>query len=63
MAGVPSFDCVVEPAVRGTYTFDSAGVFPISFNLYEFTGNAGERYIVATALEGTAIEQPEIRWL
>jgi len=33
----------------------------ISFNLYELLGNANERYILATAIEG-AEEQPEIRW-
>jgi len=34
----------------------------ISFHLYELTGNAGERYILATAVKGTEMEQPEIRW-
>jgi len=55
--------------LRGLSVFDinSAPSFisnasPLSFNLYELTGNTGERYILATAIEGTDIEQPEIRW-
>jgi phosphopantetheinyl transferase len=34
----------------------------VNFHLYELTGNADERYILATALAGTEAEQPEIRW-
>jgi len=34
----------------------------ISFHLYELTGNASERYILAAAIEGIEMEQPEIRW-
>ena len=33
----------------------------LSFYLYELSGGAGERYIVATAIAGTEAE-PEIRW-
>jgi len=34
----------------------------VNILLYELTGNAGERYILATAIKGTETEQPEIRW-
>jgi len=63
MPNAPSFICG-----EGLYTSGVGNISPISFNLYELTGNlpseegGDERYILATALEGTAIEQPEIRW-
>jgi len=56
MAGVPSFI-----SGEGAYTFGSAGVSPVSFDLYELTGNGDEHYMLATAIEGIE-EQPEIRW-
>jgi len=59
MAGAPSFVSGEDP---GRFAFDADGVSPISFNLYELSGSAGERYILAAALEGTETEQPEIRW-
>jgi len=34
----------------------------VNILLYELTGGAGERYILATAIEGTEMEPPEIRW-
>jgi len=39
----------------------AACVSPVFFNLYELSGNVGERYILAAAVEGTE-KQPEIRW-
>jgi len=62
MAGAPSFMCG-----DGLYTFGVVDAFSIFFNLYELSGSAGERYILAAAIErteieGTAVEQPEIRW-
>jgi len=57
MASVPSLICGED-----TCAFCAAGASPISFNLYELTAEAGERYILATAIEGTETEQPEIRW-
>jgi phosphopantetheinyl transferase len=57
--------------LRGLSVFDMAGApcFIISknqprstFHLYELSGSAGERYILATALAGTETEPPEIRW-
>jgi len=66
MGGAPSFIKDAEPGRRGTFReqfkLDAAGVSPVLFNLYELTGNAGEHYILATAIEGTEAEQPEIRW-
>jgi len=59
MAGAPSF---VSGENTSRFAFDADGVFPISFNLYELSGSAGERYILATAIEGKEMEQPEIRW-
>jgi hypothetical protein len=62
MAGAPSFICGVEPEVRGTYFFGAATASPISFNLYELLDGADERYMLATAVEGAEVDQPEIRW-
>jgi hypothetical protein len=64
MAGAPSFICGIEPEVRGPSQFalGTAVSSPLSFNLYELSDNAGGRYILATAIAGTEIEQPEIRW-
>jgi len=79
LRGLSVFDINSAPSFisrEGLYTFGAVGVSPVLFNLYELTGNAGERYILATAvepqpsgecregspLEGTDIEQPEIRW-
>ncbi|MDR2718912.1 MAG: 4'-phosphopantetheinyl transferase superfamily protein [Treponema sp.] len=56
MAGAPSFI-----SGDGQFAFSASGASPILFNIYELAG-AGERYILATALEGTEMEQPEIRW-
>jgi phosphopantetheinyl transferase len=57
MAGAPSFI-----SGEGQFAFCAAVSSPLSFNLYELTGGADERYMLATAVEGTEIEQPEIRW-
>jgi 4'-phosphopantetheinyl transferase len=59
MAVAPSFTCgetLKEGAVAG------AEVSPLTFSLYELTGNADEHYILAAAIEGTEAYQPEIRW-
>jgi phosphopantetheinyl transferase len=56
MAGVPSF-------VSGkTLSGINANFESILFSLYELSGRADERYILAAALEGAKMEQPEIRW-
>jgi len=66
MSGTPSFINDAEPELRSPFReqfkIDAAGVSPISFNLYEFTGAGDERYIVATAIAGGEERQPEIRW-
>jgi len=62
MSGAPSFISRVEPAVSSSYILDFSDASPVLFNLYELTGNAGERYILATVIAGTEAEQPEIRW-
>jgi len=55
MSGVPSFINGEKPEIRnplrGQFVFSPTGSSPISFSLYELTGNAGERYILATTIE------------
>ena len=55
MSGVPSFVC-------GEGSLFNTNFEQISFNLYELTGAADERYILATAIAGGEERQPEIRW-
>jgi 4'-phosphopantetheinyl transferase len=59
MAGAPSFVSGEDPC---RFVFGAAVSSPLSFNLYELSDSDGEMYVLATALEGTEIEQPEIRW-
>ncbi|WP_461245926.1 4'-phosphopantetheinyl transferase family protein [Treponema sp. R6D11] len=59
MLSVPSFVNGVESAVRSSLL--NTRFEQISFSLYELTGSS-EQYILATALEGTEAEPPEIRW-
>jgi len=59
LRGLSVFDM---PAVPPCEVFLQSPASSISFNLYELTGNAGERYILAAAVEGTEIGQPGIRW-
>jgi hypothetical protein len=62
MGTVPSFICG-QGSCRGHFVFDAAVSAPISFYLYEISGNAGERYMLAAAFEGgTKTKDPEIRW-
>jgi hypothetical protein len=61
MAGLPSF-IYGEGFCTGHFAFDSAVSSPLSFGLYELSGGAGERYMLAAALEGTEDRQPEMRW-
>jgi len=53
-----------QPSLRETPCNSVVNILleQISFHLYELSGNAGERYILATAIEGTEMEPPEIRW-
>jgi len=61
MANVPSFVSGEDPC-SWRFEFASSGVSSILFNLYELSGSAGERYMLAAAIEGTETEQPQIRW-
>jgi len=61
MAGVPSF-ISGEDSCRGQFKFGASGASPVLFNLYELSGSAGKRYMLASAIEGTETEQPQIRW-
>jgi hypothetical protein len=58
MKGTPSFI-----SAEGQFAFGAAVTSPVFFNLYELINTAGERYALSTALEGTEIDQPEIRWV
>jgi phosphopantetheinyl transferase len=58
IAGAPSF---ISGDGLNRFAFNPAVSSALSFNLYELAG-ADQRYILATAVCGTDIEQPEIRW-
>jgi len=59
MANVPSF---ISDKDSSQFAFGADSVSPLLFSLYELSGNAGERYMLASAIAGTESEQPEIRW-
>jgi len=61
MAAVPSFISGEGQSLE-RFVFSATGVSSIIFNLYELAGSGGDRYILATAIEGTETEQAEIRW-
>ena len=56
MASCPSFI-----SDEGQISFCAAVSRPLSFRLYELTGTGGERYILASVIDGEHI-YPEIRW-
>ena len=68
MAGSPSF--ISESFIsdegpgqpKDAFAFEAAVSSPLSFNLYGLSDGADQHYILATAIEGTDREQPEIRW-
>ena len=77
LRGLSVFDMAAAPSfVSSENQHAFVGVSPLSFSLYELSGGAGERYIVATAIEpqpsgecreGSPLaraeaEPPEIRW-
>jgi len=64
LRGLSVFDMTSCPSfIRGeSLQFDAAVASPISFSLYEISDETGECYILATALEGTEQQLPEIRW-
>jgi phosphopantetheinyl transferase len=55
MAKVPSF------ISGGELAFSAAVFSPLAFYLYEL-GDADSCYMLATAFEGTVMEQPEVKW-
>ena len=61
MASSPSFISGNDGG-RGHFTFGGAVSSPLSFYLYELSGNSGERYYLAAAIEGQAQSQPVISW-
>lgn len=63
MTCAPSFVGNDESTCAGRLAFGAAVSQAISFRLYELSGGAGERYMLAAAIEGAAQAQPEIRWL
>ena len=72
MREAPSFVCERDPGREYFSPGITASAEPaasgLSFTLFELSGSSGERYILATALEGTpaaavsADVQPELRW-
>jgi len=57
MAACPSFLDDEEK-----FTFGASVSSPLSFCLYELSGSAAERYILAVAIEGTEQTHAEIQW-
>jgi hypothetical protein len=65
LRGLSVFDISGTPSFisgEGSFEFNEAVSSPLSFNLYDLTGGAGERYTLASVIEGTDEYQPEIRW-
>ena len=63
LRGMSVFDMAAVPSFidNGDFACNAAGSAPLTFRLYELCGT-GERYMLATAVEGAEAEQPEIRW-
>jgi len=66
LRGLSVFDMARAPSFAGggrlALDFEAASAAPLSFALYELSGGAGERYVLASAIEGGAPEPPELRW-
>jgi len=63
LRGLSVFDMAACPSfigAQGRFVFDAKVSSPLSFCLYELSGN--ERYMLAAALEGAEAVQPELRW-
>ncbi|MCL1815261.1 MAG: 4'-phosphopantetheinyl transferase superfamily protein [Treponema sp.] len=60
MPGVPSFIDGEDPC-RGNFVFCTAVPSLLLFRLYELSVVTGERYMLATVIEGMELD-PEIRW-
>jgi len=66
LRGLSVFDIAVAPSfISGKelhFTYNAPSLSPLSFRLYELSDNSGERYILATAIEGAEQTWPEIQW-
>ena len=62
MAACPSFIGAKGADAPCAFVFGAAVSSPLSFCLYELSGGRGERYMLATALEGTEQRRPEMHW-
>jgi len=65
LRGLSVFDMVSCPSfidAHGEFAVSAAVSSPLSFYLYELSGNPAERYMLATAIEGAEQPPPEIRW-
>jgi len=51
-----------ETQVSCQFAFTGAVSTPLSFYLYELSGKGGESYMLATAIEGTEQQPPQIQW-
>ena len=63
LRGLSVFDIGEVPSFihDGNFAFGATVTSPLSFRLYTL-GDENERYILATAFEGTEAEAPEMRW-
>jgi len=69
LRGLSVFDMAASPSFisdgsscKGHFAFSAAVSSPLSFRLYELSDGKGERYMLATVLEGAAETPPVIRW-
>jgi len=73
LRGLSVFDMAASPSFvrdkgkgRGQaddqFAFNAVVTSPLSFYLYEFSGEDSEMYMLATAIEGTEQQQPQIQW-
>jgi len=51
-----------EPQISCQFAFTEAVSSPLSFYLYELSGGDGQCYMLATAIEGTEQQRPQIQW-
>ena len=65
LRGLSVFDMAAAPSFisgEGQFAFGAAVSSALYFRLYELSSGAGERYILAAAVEGARQPSPEIRW-
>ena len=61
MANSPSFISDEDPCTA-QFAFGAIASSAATFRLYELLDGTGERYMLASAIEGAVETQPEIRW-